>query len=947
MPHPKTLATNEKQPAIYLGDGKYRVQIDFGDGQISVYLTKEGQEVFARLPALTAQDAKPLPPGGFSFENLEKALVMLDNVAVYGPQPVQPPVETKPPERPLVTKPPDRPVVTKPPERPIVTNPPVQPPEIKPPATSVEQPDLWIGAVSTGIYDSAGRIQELMVVVVNTGRGAAGANRIILREQGGGGLQTSEPLERLEPGEKREIWLKLEIPERLVGKFTRLDVFIDPDNRVKENNEENNHLLSGSIEFPSPQTGPTDDDLLLAGGLLLGLALAVLLVWTIYRRLSRGRSRETQEETRGLPPVPPPVRLLNVWLTEGSSGKGRRVPDDQPLVAEKEYCLHAQVMPGAPRPRGASKHAAGLAAVPLDAVVFSPETDFPIHDRRKGLQVTSEDASMPVVWSFRAGEPGIRRARVCLYYGNLLLQSAYVDAEVVTKKDQKLKRSAQAPDAIRRMLDYVASATLTGLELHPQPALSIFTNQAADGASWIGIYDARDKHSGFDEGRLRRVDAGRLGGRAGLVRRHLLEIEETYNFSQLSPGGGSRSQQLSRLEQDLAVLACEGWILYSELFLLPGEVSKQEKIRYDQKLKTPGLVAISRCRSEKTTLPWAAIYDVEVDTGKQDQLRLCPIFKAELEGHWSEDLAQYRQQRDWLDNPQGCRLNPRCPLADPNELLTLCPFGFWGFRHQISQPLQLVQATPVGQVPVELAHASNASRFDKTIFLERQSNQRLKLAIGVHPGLSQAQRLPVDLVALRPNEIEVTFEDTRDRVLDLLKQGGFHFYIFYCHGDRDESEKKFKLVFGPLADERSISSENLNPLKISWPDQPKPLVLLNGCETVAVSPEMVHGLLDRLHELGASGVVGTEIQVYPSLAYPFGLALIERVLNGDSLGEAFLAERKEMLRKFSPLGLAYTYYAAAGLHIHIEGSCAWCTAHNVPNKVPPAKTGPTQSLKYA
>ncbi len=110
---------------------------------------------------------------------------------------------------------------------------------------------------------------------------------------------------------------------------------------------------------------------------------------------------------------------------------------------------------------------------------------------------------------------------------------------------------------------------------------------------------------------------------------------------------------------------------------------------------------------------------------------------------------------------------------------------------------------------------------------------------------------------------------------------------------------------------------------------------------------MVHGLLDRLHELGASGVVGTEIQVYPSLAYPFGLALIERVLNGDSLGEAFLAERKELLRKFSPLGLAYTYYAAAGLHIHVEGSCAWCTAHHVPNKVPPAKTGPTQSLKYA
>jgi hypothetical protein len=104
---------------------------------------------------------------------------------------------------------------------------------------------------------------------------------------------------------------------------------------------------------------------------------------------------------------------------------------------------------------------------------------------------------------------------------------------------------------------------------------------------------------------------------------------------------------------------------------------------------------------------------------------------------------------------------------------------------------------------------------------------------------------------------------------------------------------------------------------------------LNGCETVAVTPEMVHGLLDRLHELGAAGVVGTEIQVYPTLAYPFGLELLERLLSGASLGEAFLEERKELLRKFNPLGLAYTYYAAAALHLHMEEGCGWCEAHQI------------------
>lgn len=940
------LATNEKDPAIYLGDGKYHIQITFGDGQVNVYLIKQGQEEFAHLPALSAQDANPLPPGGLSFENLEKSLISVDNVVVYGPQPVQQPPETKPPERPVATKPPDQPLATRPPERPIITKPPAPPP-----APAPGLPDLYIAAVEPGFFDPLSSTQELALVVGNAGDAAADSTRILVREQGGGGLQSSERLAELPPGEKREVWLKLQIPERLLGKAARFDIYVDPDNRIKENNKENNALQTRPIEFPAPQPSNGGDDPWSAAGWILGLVLVLvtfgLVVRSILRRLTRGRPQQLQEKTQGLPPVLPPVRLLNVWLTEGGNGQGKPISDDQPLVAGNEYCLHAQLITSETGNRRRVHAAGGLAGFPLEAVVYAPPKDFPIHDHRKTMQLPAADSGKPVFWPFRADESGLKRARVCLYYGNILLQSAFVEAQVLTKEDRRAKGRTASPGAIRRILDYVASATLTGLEQHPQPALSIFTNQAANGAGWIGVYAAGDPVMGFGSGLLRRVSPASLVARAGLVRRHLLAIEEAYTYSRQSRGSGLRAQQITRLEQDLAVLACEGWTLYSELFLLPGELSKQEKIRFDQALKAPGLVAISRCSNEKTTLPWAALYDYEVDTGKQDLLRLCPVFKSELEGHWSEDMAQYRRQRDWLENPQGCRLNPHCPLADDGiELLTICPFGFWGFRHQISQPLQLVQPTPVGQAPVEITRsgsASGANRFDKTIFLERQPNQRLKLALGVHPGLSQAQRLPVDIVALRPNEIEITYEEARDRVLELLKQGGFHFYILYCHGDRDESQQKFKLVFGPLADERSISSENLNPLKIAWPEQPKPLVLLNGCETVAVSPEMVHGLLDRLHELGASGVIGSEIQVYPSLAYPFGLALVERLLSGASLGEAFLDERKELLRKLTPLGLAYTYYAPAGLHIHLQQGCAWCAAH----RIPAPGTAAAQSVKYA
>jgi hypothetical protein len=56
------------------------------------------------------------------------------------------------------------------------------------------------------------------------------------------------------------------------------------------------------------------------------------------------------------------------------------------------------------------------------------------------------------------------------------------------------------------------------------------------------------------------------------------------------------------------------------------------------------------------------------------------------------------------------------------------------------------------------------------------------------------------------------------------------------------------------------------------------------------------------------------------------------VLDGASLGEAFLSARLHLLRQYNPLGLAYSFYAPGTLHLHDPQSCAWCKAH------PPART---------
>jgi hypothetical protein len=80
----------------------------------------------------------------------------------------------------------------------------------------------------------------------------------------------------------------------------------------------------------------------------------------------------------------------------------------------------------------------------------------------------------------------------------------------------------------------------------------------------------------------------------------------------------------------------------------------------------------------------------------------------------------------------------------------------------------------------------------------------------------------------------------------------------------------------------------------------------------------------QLRFLGSGGVVGTEIEVRTELAREVGVRLVESILEGRSLGEAFLDLRRQLLREGNPLGLAYTYHAPAGLHLHAPEGCAWC-----------------------
>lgn len=88
-----------------------------------------------------------------------------------------------------------------------------------------------------------------------------------------------------------------------------------------------------------------------------------------------------------------------------------------------------------------------------------------------------------------------------------------------------------------------------------------------------------------------------------------------------------------------------------------------------------------------------------------------------------------------------------------------------------------------------------------------------------------------------------------------------------------------------------------------------PLVILNACET-GPARNLPHVKLENaMFQLGARGVLVTEVSVWVSLGHAMATGLIARLGNGEPVSDALTMVRRELLvNKRNPLGLLYAYY---------------------------------------
>jgi hypothetical protein len=656
-------------------------------------------------------------------------------------------------------------------------------------------------------------------------------------------------------------------------------------------------------------------------GLLLVAALGGLAVggFLFLGRLSG--PPDPSRPPRPLPPKPgaPPIRLANAWLTQGANGRGKPLRSDRTLVAGGSYSLHVQIQSRQKRTRQEARQARQSGkSIPLDIVIFTAEGDFAPRQASRVQVTLPPDGSSPAVYlPLQPLRSGVQRVRVGIYHHNVLLQSIFVDMQVTQKRRRQV-------NALVRGMDYVASARFDQLETLGSPLLSMFTNQAADGMHWVGLFSAAPNSPAWlQQGFVCTFPASNLEALAGRMRSALSKTagEKLYRMDYDLP---PEAAILDLRATDLVNLADTGYRVFDELFFALQDTRKRGYLASMRALIShSGTISIAHCREEGVSFPWAALYDYPLDIDQPESLKLCEVFKFWVEHNTWLDRTHPGTPGSLLDHPQVCRARPDCPLQGPDAGHTVCPFGFWGIRQEVEQPLQLVEPQALENVPPEIKDPA----FESTARILVNSGEKVSMGMALYSGFPEASAHLAHFKHLNgstnphtPLDLLATFEPEQAR--QMLRSGGRHLLYFYCHGE--EKDAVFRLRVGSPQHPGLISSASLNPLSIAWPEQPQPLVFLNGCESGAFSTVLIHGFFSKLRNLGASGIVGVEIKNWSAFASQFGEILLEAILAGESAGEAFLHARRLFLRQGNPLGLVYSLHGPARLHLHREGNCTLC-----------------------
>lgn len=296
-------------------------------------------------------------------------------------------------------------------------------------------------------------------------------------------------------------------------------------------------------------------------------------------------------------------------------------------------------------------------------------------------------------------------------------------------------------------------------------------------------------------------------------------------------------------------------------------------------MRRPITIQVARTGRIGFVFPWALVYDIGLEDGNPGAHHTCRIV-------------------DELSSPA-----PReCPYEHQHRLNTLCPYGFWGIRHTIEQPPSVEGAR---SIPLQVWGARPSV-----------------MAVGLGTGLDRrlTERHLTRLAELRPS-IVTEQHNSRAELVDALGRPDLPLIYFYCHGRR----QRLPGAVEPVPYLEVGRGERLTPTDLTslhdqawaadhWADT-SPLVFINSCHSVEITPGSFTQFVDAFSGIYAAGVIGVETVVVQSLAGTIAERFWASFGAGRSVGESLADVKLSLLGEGSLIGLAYTAYCSADLRL--------------------------------
>lgn len=510
------------------------------------------------------------------------------------------------------------------------------------------------------------------------------------------------------------------------------------------------------------------------------------------------------------------------------------------------------------------------------------------------------------------------RGRLCLYYRNNLLQSAVVEVGVGRTPDDTQR---DVPNRI--FVDYVLTGTFQDLgqyetrtlrsESGEQSSYGVGLNLTLNGDGGDGHRIILEEHEELTV--WRPYDPTASTAILNKARETLKECfwprddrtcrVDTLKIKSTDGLGADNDKRLRQFKCDLYWLACLGFELHTKAFAqLNINDWPRWSARFDQALATRTVIQVARTGLAQYVYPWALLYDIPLpDRNVSGGLRWCKVLD-----EWSA--------------PDGRRKGPAaeaCPYRDAPEHRknTLCPYGFWGLKHYIEQPINVLPVTE---------QEDGDGKLTRNVLREIKVGRMLELSVGItrDAGLDFA-KINAHLAGIKKlsDFTPVNGADDWQKVQAMLVAPEVAYFL--CHGEFDAGRGEPYIGIGPRDNDLQ---HRVYPTELTgwartvgaslWQDR-RPLIFINGCHTGDLRPGEILNFVKTFADFGASGVIGTEVSIRLPLAIEVAERLLKKVLGSASVGRAMHEVRWELANKGNLLGLAYTPYCLSELHISRDG----------------------------